>query len=44
MVSQGRPVASSSPLYIKEELDVTDDKDNEKPEDWVKNNVFCTSH
>jgi len=40
MVSQGRPVANFSALYIKEDLDVREGKDNDKAENWMKNNVF----
>jgi hypothetical protein len=45
MVSQGRPEANFSVLcsYIKEDLDVREGKDKEKAENWMKNNVFCTS-
>jgi len=44
MVSQGRSVTNFSALYITEELDVWEGKDNEKAENWVKNKVSCTSH
>jgi hypothetical protein len=43
MVSQERPVANFSALFIKEELDVREGKDKEKAEKWMKNKVFCSS-